>query len=188
MAQEKPGETVREAAAVFDDPGKLEAAVSDLQSHGFDRADISVLAREGLTGRLAQDYPDTKQAASDPDAKRDALISDTDVRQARVLGTSLAAALAAFAAAGITVMTGGTAALAAGAAAAAAGGIGAAGAAVGERARTDELAYYREQIERGGVVLWVRIRDAEHERRAVDILSRNGGRDVRVHDMPVEGR
>jgi hypothetical protein len=40
---------MREAVAVFDDPERLERAVSDLQSRGVDRADLSFLANEALT-------------------------------------------------------------------------------------------------------------------------------------------
>jgi len=40
-----------ELVAVFDDSERLEKAVSDLQSHGVDRADLSFLAREVLLER-----------------------------------------------------------------------------------------------------------------------------------------
>lgn len=39
---------IREAVAVFDNPDRLDAAMSDLQSHGFDRADISFLATDAF--------------------------------------------------------------------------------------------------------------------------------------------
>ena len=39
---------LREAVGLFHDPEKLHAAVSELQSSGFDRAEISLLAREGI--------------------------------------------------------------------------------------------------------------------------------------------
>src|SRR5258707_3641917 len=107
----QPAETIREAVAAFDDPGALQAAVSDLQSHGFDRADISVIAPEDLEGHVAGRAGDVRDAEDDPGVERAAVVSDTDVRQGRVLGTSLASVLAAFAAAGLTVATGGAAAL-----------------------------------------------------------------------------
>jgi hypothetical protein len=40
-----------------------------------------------------------------------------------------------------------------------------------------------EQLARGGLLLWVRTRDAEHERRAVDVVTRNRADDVHVHDL-----
>ncbi len=176
-------DTVREAVAIFDDAEKLETAISDLQSHGFDRSEISFLAREGMTGHIAQDYRDTHHAADDPNAQREAVLSDTDLRQSRTLGTSLAATLAAFAAAGFTVATGGAAALAAGAAAAAGGGVGVIGALLGQAAGKGESNFLQEQVDRGGVLVWVRTRDPAAERRACDILRRHSAHDVHIHDI-----
>lgn len=180
--------TLREAVGLFHDPERLNAAVSELQGSGFDRAEISLLAREGiLDGQLAKEYADTHDAEEDPDAPRQAVVGETDVRQARTLGTSMAAVIAAFAALGITIFSGGAAAAALAAAAAAGGGVGAVGYAIGQRAGRGKEDHFREQIERGGVLLWVRARDPEHERRAGDILSRNGATDVHIVDTPVSG-
>jgi hypothetical protein len=172
--------TIREAVAVFDDPAKLEAAVSDLQSSGFDRADISFLAEEALQGEVA----DTRQAEDDARTPRDAGFTDTDVRQRRVFGTSMAATVAAFAAAGFTVMTGGAAALAAGLAAAAAAGVGAAGTLLGKDLEQSQRSYLGEQMRRGGVLLWVRTKDPAAEQRACDVLRRHSAHDVHVHEVP----
>ncbi len=176
-------ETLREAIARFDDPEQLEAAVSDLQSHGFDRADISFLAREGFLGEHAAPSGPARTAAERPTVKREAPIESTDVQQGRVLATSTAALVAAFAAAGFTVATGGAAALAAGLAAAAGLGVGAAGAALGKAAGNSEQNFLDEQIQRGGVIVWVRTRDGGAEERALDILRRHGGVDVRLHEV-----
>ena len=111
---------MREAVARFDDPERLEGAISALQSHGFDRAEISFIARDGFMGEhVAAGHPATRGAAEDVTVEREAPVESTDVRQGRMLGTSLAAVVAAFAAAGFTVATGGAAALALGLAAAA---------------------------------------------------------------------
>src|SRR3546814_13808042 len=49
-------------------------AVSDLESAGIDRAELSLLSRESLVGEHAAgepgDYKDTRHAAEDPDAPR----------------------------------------------------------------------------------------------------------------------
>ncbi len=42
----------------------------------------------------------------------------------------------------------------------------------------------REQLERGGVLLWVRLPDAAAEPRALDILRRHSAHDVHVHEFP----
>src|SRR5215469_16460356 len=110
--------TIREAVAVFDNAEKLESAVSELQSHGVDRSELSFLAHAELTGRAPGNL---RQAAGDPTTPREPVVSDTDLRQGRVLGTGLAATIAAFAAAGFTVATGGVAAATIAATAAAVG-------------------------------------------------------------------
>jgi hypothetical protein len=189
MAQgPEPRTMIREAVAAFRDAAALQAAVSDLQSNGFDRADISFMARESyLDGHLKQDYQDIHEAADDPDAARDPVIDETDIRQRRTLETSLAATIAGFAAAGFTVMSGGALALAIGLAAAAAGGVGAAGALVGRAAEKGQEIFLQEQLDRGGVLLWVHTADLEAERRALDILRRHGGDDAHIHELPPRG-
>jgi hypothetical protein len=167
---------MREAVAVFDDPERLERAVSDLQSHGVDRADLSFLAHEAL-GECRIDQ--VQRLADDPAAPRKPVVSDTDLRQGRVLGTGLAATIAAFAAAGFTVATGG-AATAAIAALVAAGGVGAVSSIVGHQVAEGEGSSLDEQLARGGVLLWVRMHDAETERSILDVLRRHS-RHVHVH-------
>jgi len=41
--------------------------------------------------------------------------------------------------------------------------------------------YYANQIERGGILLWVRVRDKEREELAVKIMKGHSGHDVHVH-------
>jgi hypothetical protein len=45
--------------------------------------------------------------------------------------------------------------------------------------------YLQEQMERGGLLLWVRTWDREEEKTAVESLSKHSGRDVRLHMLPV---
>ena len=44
--------------------------------------------------------------------------------------------------------------------------------------------YLQEQMEHGGLLLWVRTRDVEKEKRASEILSKHSGRDVHLHALP----
>jgi NAD/NADP transhydrogenase alpha subunit len=164
--------TIRETVAVFDDHEKLERAVSALQSNGFDRASLSFVAGE------------TPSERNDPLANHQPVISDTDFRQERVLGTALAATIAAFAAAGFAVATAGVG-VAAVAAAAAAGGVGAVSTLVRRKLTNDEEA----QLARGNVLLCVRTPNGDAERRAVDVLGRYAvhvhGRELPIADIPV---
>lgn len=173
--------TVREAVAVFDDAEKLESAASELQSNGIDRSELSFLAHASL----AEGAPgDLRQAADDPTTPREPIVSDTDLRQGRVLGTSLAVTIAAFAAAGFTVATGGVGAAIA-AAAVAAGGVGTASTLLGRKLADDQASFLDAQLARGGVLLWVRTRDAAKERKVLDVLRRHSSH-VYLHDLPTE--
>src|SRR5215472_17462215 len=154
--------SIREAVAVFDNAEKRESAVSELQSHGVDRSELSFLAHAELTGRAPGNL---RQAAGDPTTPREPVVSDTDLRQGRVLGTGLTATVAAFAAAGFTVATGGVGAAIA-AAAVAAGGVGAASTLFGRKLADDQTSFLDAQLARGGVLLWVRTRDAAKIGRA----------------------
>lgn len=162
--------TIREAVAVFDKPESLEAAVSDLQSHGVDRADLSILA--------------PASPADGPDAPREAMVSDTDLRQGRVLGAGLAATVAGLAAAGATVATGGAAAAAIAAAAAAAGGAGIAGTLIGHQLENQHNSFLDAQLAAGGVLLWVRTRDNAAEKAVLDVLRRYSS-NVAIRDRRV---
>jgi hypothetical protein len=179
--------TLREAVAAFDDPEALQAAVSDLQSNGFDRADISFLAREGFEGHLKLKYRDVRQAEDDPAVPRDPAVVETDIRQRRTLEISMAAVIAAFAAAGFTVMTGGATVVAAGAAAAAVAGVGGVGALLGKAYGEGQETFIKEQLERGGVLLWVRTPDPAAETRALHVLRSHAGRHAHVHEVPAAG-
>src|SRR4051812_5539584 len=117
---------VHEAVGLFDDPERLHGAISELSQAGVDRADMSLLAGEEADRALRQES--TKNLAEDPGARREAPLTDTDVRQGRMLATSLGAVIAALAASGITVLTGGAAAAAIATAVAAGGGAGLVGA------------------------------------------------------------
>ena len=153
-------ETIREAVAVFDEPRALEIAISEVQSRGVDRAQLSILAPPSLE---AWWLADPARTAGDRSLSREAVVSDTDRRQGRVLGTGLAATIAGFAAAGVTVATGGVTAATIAAVAAAAGGAGLAGALIGRELASEQTSFLEAQLAAGGVLLWVSIRDPDAE-------------------------
>jgi hypothetical protein len=128
---------------------------------------------------------DVQRAADDPATPREPVVTDTDLRQGRVLGTGLAATIAAFAAVGITVATGGVAAATIAAAVVAAGGVGAASTYFGRKLADDQTSFLEAQLARGGVLLWVRTRDASSERNVLDVLRRFSDH-VYLHDLPAE--
>lgn len=178
--------TVREAIALFRDPEALNGAISDLTSAGVDRADMSILAQEGLLdGTVVQPVGDMSHAADNPNAPRQAVYADTDVRQGRTLLTSMASVIAALAASGAIVLTGGAALPALAAAAGAGLGVGAIGALVGKRVGDERRKYLEEQMARGGIVLWTKIADPARESHICRILESHAARDVHVNETPL---
>jgi hypothetical protein len=107
------------------------------------------------------------------------------LRQGRVLGTGLAAAIAAFAAAGFTVATGGVAAATIAAAAVAAGGVGAASTLLGRKVAEDRASLLDSNSLAGGVLLSVRTREAATQASVLEILRRYSAH-VYLHDLPAE--
>ena len=119
---------VEEVQGVFPSDAALQAAIAQLTLAGFDRADLSL--------------PDTHPLASaaTPEASAADPMTDTDVRQTRTMGTSMAGTIGAFAAAGATVATGGAAGVVIAAAAAVGAGAALAANAAGnavDNAQTD---------------------------------------------------
>lgn len=177
--------TIREAVGVFPDAHALEAAIDELFASGFDQAEISVLAtREAMEHKLGDRFASIRELEDDPHAPRATYVTQESVGAGEGSLVGGLAYLPAVTAAGVVVASGGTL----GPAIAAAIGFGGAGAVIGGvLARWLGQQHGRQlqhQMERGGILLWVRTRDREHEERALEVLRRNGGQDVHAHDVP----
>ena len=170
-----------EVVGLFRSADQVESAISALTSAGWDRAELSLLAQRSA---FAPEPPtdDTIRAGDDPSTERAPVVSGTDVRQGRTLATSLAGVIAAFVASGATIMTGGTALAAVIGAAAVGGGAAAAVNAIGQLAGQSRREFMHEQVERGGILLWVMLRSPDQERVARAILTQHGAEIVHTHE------
>ncbi len=179
--------TIREAVAVFPNAASLEDAIDELRSSGFDRPEISLLAAQGTVDeKLDHIYERVSELEDDPSVPRTAYISTESRGDAEggMIGGLMY--LGAVSTAGAVVASGGTLAAAI-ASAAVAGGIGATiGSALALWIEQHHADYLQDQLDHGGLLLWVRTRDQAREEKAVDILRRHAGKDVHLHDMPVE--
>ncbi|MCC7049154.1 MAG: hypothetical protein IT562_20745 [Alphaproteobacteria bacterium] len=182
-------EDLTEAVGTFDTSEQLEAAIDALERAGWDRADLSVLAQKDLVLPPAgPTVADAAKAADDADASRSPVVPDVDIRQGRTLAASMAGVIAAFAATGATVVTGGGALAAVVGAAAAGGGATALVHALGRMIGENHDSFLQEQIDRGGILLWVRMRKPGQETRAQEILRQHGGQNVHIHDLSASNR
>lgn len=173
---------IPEAVGVFDSFEDLQKAFYDLRMVGFSRYDISLLgAEDTLKEMLGTAYWRSPELEDDPDAPRAAFVSEEAIGELEggiaggffFLGSYVA--MAAMLTAAST--------LAASIAAIAIGGVPAAivGALLARRVGQHHKDYYATQIEHGGILLWVRVKDKEHEDLAVKIMKEHSGRDVHVH-------
>lgn len=181
------GRLVREAVAVFHDAEIMETAIDELLSSGFDRAEISLLAGEQVVEeRLGHRFDDVRELEDDPAAPRRAFVPTAAIGEAEGAAIGALMFVGAVSAVGAVVASGGTLGAAITAAAAAGGGSGAVGAVLGKLIERRRARGLQAQLERGGLLLWVNLRDQAHERRAIEILKRYGAEDVHVHELPAE--
>lgn len=178
-------ETAREAVGVFHDVPSFEAAVDELMESGFDRADLSLLASEqAVVAKLGHRYAKVKELEDAIDAPRAAYVDRESVAAGQVGVVGALTYIGALAAAGAVVASGGTLATAVIGAALAGGSGGLIGTAVARLLGRHHAGQIDAQLSKGGVLLWVRVRDDEHETRALAILRKNGAEDVHAHDIP----
>jgi hypothetical protein len=182
MAAATSKTTVREAVAVFDEVSELDAAVEDLLAAGFKKGDLSLLAsEESVRKKLGHRYQRVEEMEDEPDAPRIAYRSRAALGDSDDVIIGTLTYLPAVVAAGTVVAS-------AGVVAAAVTGTAIAGALIGtvltrwlDRQHAERL---QEQLERGGLLLWVRAPDPDTQRRAVEILTRHSAHDVHIHQLP----
>ncbi len=166
---------IREAVAVFDDADTLEQAVIDLESHGFDRAAFSVLADEAAVERkLGHRYRKVAEMEDEPAAPRETFftrVSRLEAEYGLPVGLASVAALALAGFGGVLPLL------------IAAGGGAALGGALGRSLHQHHARRVAEQLERGGLLLWVNVRNEAEEKAALDILAKHSAHDLHVHDI-----
>jgi hypothetical protein len=177
---------VSEAVAVFHDVSDLDAAVQELRAAGFAKDDISLLASEEAVARkLGHRYERVEELEDDPEAPRVAYRTRTSLGESedRLIGslTYLPAVVAA-----------GTVVASAGVVAAAVTGTAIAGALIGTVLAhwldKNHAEHLQEQLDHGGLLLWVRTPDKDAQRRALEVLTRHSAHDVHIHQLPARTR
>ena len=171
MSVEQEAYTIREAVGVFNHPEDLQGAIDELLSSGFDRAELSLLASEHVVEqKLGHRYEKVSLLADDPTIPRAAYVSSEAIGGAEggLIGGLMYVGAAATA--GAIVASGGTLATAIAATALAGGAGGLIGSILAKWVGDHHAGYLQEQMNHGGLLLWVRTWAAEDEKRAVGIL------------------
>jgi hypothetical protein len=163
----------------------LQDAIDELLSSGFNRAELSLLASEGaVEEQLGHIYEKARELEDDPEVPRSAYVSAESIGAAEggLFGGLIY--VGATAALGAVVASGGTLAAAFSAAALAGGAGGLIGAALAKLLGEHHANRIQEQLDHGGLLLWVRTWDKDHEQRAIEILTRHSAHDVHTHELP----
>ena len=179
---------VREVVGTVKSREALDRLVTELTESGFDRSDIDLMAsRMTVMRALGAYYSVPVAAAEHPDAPRRELIKPDDETTATALVFGTLMTIGTLGAALPIVASGG--ALAAAAAAALAGGAAAAGLAKVIKNRlvsTGESIDLEDELRMSGLVVLVRVRDAEREQMAQEIMHRCGAEHVHVHEVELK--
>lgn len=185
MAENTGQRTVREAVGVFDDAQSLEAAVDELESSGFDRADLSLLATEkAVIEKLGHRFERVSELEDDAKVPREAFTATESLGDAEgglIGGLTYVGAVAA---AGAMVAAGGTLAGVIAATAMSGGAGGLIGSVLARLIDDRHAERIQQQLGHGGLLLWVRTWTPEQEERAKGILDRHTAHDVHIHELP----
>ena len=184
MATQSSLSSVCEVVGVFHTAEDLESAIDELLSSGFDRAELSLLASEdAVATKLGGYYRPATEMTDDPDVPRTAFVSTAAIGDAQGALIGGLAYVGATAAIGAVVMSGGALAAAVAAAALAGGTGGLIGSALAYWVGHHHAAYLHDQLENGGLLLWVRAWSASDEERALAIIEKHAA--DKVHSRSV---
>ena len=175
---------IREAVAVFESEAEMLHAVDELGSVGVDRAEISVLpAVEAVEKQRGHELRSIREKEDDPAIAR-AIPFDMPsfgAAQGVLIGApAYVGAISMAIASAVIVDSYWTIALLV-----ATGG--ALGALIGyflaRWLKSSHQQRIRRQLDRGGLVLWVHLRDKQHEKSVAEVLSRHAASDLHTHNF-----
>ncbi len=179
-----------EVVGIFERTEDFQAAIDELLSAGFDRADLSLLASSAAVGKkLGYCYDKAEVLANDQSIPRAAYVPTGAIGDAEEGIIGVLTYIGALTATGIVVASGGTLAALVTTVVLGGGAGGLIGTVLAKWIGTCHGRYLEEQLDRGGLLLWVRAQDAAAEQRATDLLKKHSGLDVHSHLLPIsQGR
>jgi hypothetical protein len=185
MLIEQEARTVAEAVGIFHRNEDLQGAIDELLSSGFHRSELGLLASEtAVQEKLGGHFKSVSALADDPAVPRSAYVSPEAIGDAQGGLIGALVYVGAAAAAGAVIASGATLAAIITVVVLAGGTGGLLGSVLAKWLGDHHASYLQDQIDRGGLLLWVRTRHAADEQRAVEILKRHSGDEVHVHALP----
>ena len=185
MAVEEGTRTIPEAFGIFQRNEDLQGAIDELLSSGFHRSELGLLASEtAVQEKLGGQLKSVSALADDPAVPRSDYVSPEAIGDAQGGLIGALVYVGAAAAAGAVVASGGTLAAIVTAVVLVGGTGGLLGSVMAKWLGDHHASYLQDQLDRGGLLLWVRTRHSADEERALEILRRHSGGEVHVHALP----
>lgn len=176
--------TTREAVAVFEDVADLDEAIAELKKRGFVDGAFSLLAnRQTVEAKLGHAYERVEELEDDPKAPRVAYQPRASTGDADSTFISALTYAPPLLAAGAIVASSG---LATGLIVGAAVGGTLLATALGRAVDKDRAEWLQDQLDRGGILLWVRTPSDNDVAVALEVLTQHAIHDAHVHDIPVD--
>jgi hypothetical protein len=175
---------IREVVGVFRSVDSLQAAIDGLLVSGFDRSEISLLDEDEVV-RATRGSEGSIELEDDNGAPRSSYIETESLSEGKAALVGGLFYIGALMGAGAWSMSSGffSSPIVAGAVTGAIAGFAGLGLAmlIGKR----QAKWARAQVERGGLLLWVRTWTEQRERQAVSLMQQYGGHHVHVHAVAV---
>ena len=185
MTGQRHHTTDTEAVALFHDVKSLQAAIDELLTSGFDREDLSVLASEkAIEDKLGHSYGSTRDLEDNPNVPRGTYVAPESIGLAEAACIGTPVYLSACIGSLVVIASGGTLLGGVAIAAIAGGAGGTVGATLACIVGHEHAKHLNEHLNRGGLLLWVRTRDVEAQKAALDVLKRHSGEDAHLHPLP----
>ncbi len=175
-------EKTREVVGVFASEEALQTAADELMISGFSLSNLSLLRT--MDALYARDHQSIRDIEDDPEAPQTAYAGpDSRFETGSVIGGgfiylgAMGAALAVISRGGemASAITGVVIAVIIG---------GFLGFVVSRILEWNHKSRLLDQLKRGGLPLWVKVRDTAHYRRACGIMVKHNARDVHRHELP----
>lgn len=175
---------VREVVGIFGNLASLQSAIDELLVSGFDRSEISLLQEDKVV-RARKGSERSVELEDDNRAPRLHYIESESLSEGKAALIGVLAYIGFFVGAGALTASSGVFAspIVVGAVV---GGLAAiAGLLVAFLIGKRQARWARAQLERGGLLLWVRTWTEQRERQAMSLMEKHGGHHVHVHAVAV---
>jgi len=179
------GNGSREIIGVFHDERALQTAVDELLIAGFDRSCLSLMADPRRVEKMiGHPYETTAELEEDGAVPRIGYVGRDSRIEFQGVAIGVPAYVGAMLSAAAIAASGGTALFVLAGTVVAGVGSGLLGAVLARYIDRHHARYLESQMARGGVLLWVHVKDEGQERIASEVLGRNAAERIHGHDLP----